>query len=102
MKTREEGADWKIAPSTRLGWWALWLAAAVVFYPLYWSILLILPSAAGPYVGVVLAVLAIAAVSAGCIAIFPRRDRSGLLLAALILLVVSAIFFIGGEFLFPH
>jgi hypothetical protein len=102
METREEGANWKVAPSTRLGWWALWLAAAVVLYPLYWSILLILPSAAGPYVGVVLAVLAVAAAAAGCIAIFRRRDRSGLLLAALILLVVSAIFFIGGEFLFPH
>lgn len=102
MKTRREGTDWKVAPSTRLGWWALWLAAAVVLYPLYWSILLILPSAAGPSVGVVLAVLAVAAVTAGCIAIFRRRDWSGLLLAALILLVVSAVFFIGGELLFPH
>jgi hypothetical protein len=102
MKTRKESANWKVAPSTRLGWWALWLAAAVVLYPLYWSILLILPSAAGPWVGVVLAILAIAAISAGCIAVFRRRDRSRLLLAVLMLLVVSAMFFIGGEFLFPH
>lgn len=102
MRTRKEGANWKVVPSTRLGWWAFWLAVAVVLYPLYWSFLLFLPPAAGPYVGVVLVILAIAAVTAGSMAVFRRRDRSGLLLATLILLVVSAIFFIGGEFLLPH
>jgi hypothetical protein len=31
----------KPLPPTSVGWWALWLAAAVVLYPLYWSIFLL-------------------------------------------------------------
>lgn len=48
----------KPLPSSSVGWWALWLAAAVVLYPLYWSTFLLFPIAARQLTALVLMMLA--------------------------------------------
>ena len=92
----------RIAPSTPTGWWALSLAAVVVLYPLYWSVLLVLPLGLRPFIVVVLAAAAVASLVLGGLSVLRRRDRSVLLIAALALMLLGVLFFAAGELLFPH
>ena len=92
----------RIAPSTPTGWWALVLGAVVVLYPLYWSVLLLLPFGLRPYIVVALAVLALSALSLGGFSVLRHRDHSVLLIAVLALMLLGALFFAAGELLFPH
>lgn len=92
----------KPVPSTTVGWWALWLAAAVVLYPFYWSIFLLFPIEVRQFVVVGLLIVAMAAMVTGGLAVFRLRDRSVLLVTALVLMVVAAGIFALGELLLPH
>ena len=92
----------KPLPSTSVGWWALWLAAAVVLYPLYWSIFLLFPIAARQFVVVGLLIVAVAAIVTGGLALFRFRDQSVLLVTALVLMMLAASLFAVGELLLAH
>lgn len=92
----------KPLPSTSVGWWALWLAAAVVLYPFYWSIFLLFPIAARQFVVVGLLIVAVAAIVTGGLALFRFRDRSVILVTAMVLMMLAASLFAVGELLLPH
>ena len=92
----------KPLPSSSVGWWALWLAAAVVLYPLYWSTFLLFPIAARQFVVVGLLIVAVAAIVTGGLALFRFRDRSVLLVTALVLMMLAASLFAVGELLLAH
>lgn len=92
----------KPLPSTMVGWWALWLAAAVVLYPFYWSVFLLFPIEVRQFVVVGLLIVAVAAIVTGGLAVFRLRDRSVLLVTALVLMVIAAGIFALGELLLPH
>ena len=86
-----------VMPHTRTGWWALWLLAPVLLYPLYWSAFLVLPEAvrATGVVVAVLGVLIIASFVVASVAIFRLKERSLVLIvvaaATLLLVVVFAV-----------
>lgn len=92
----------KLTPLTSMGWWALWLAAAVVLYPFYWSVFLLFPIAVRQFVVVGLLIVAAAAIVTGGLALFRSRDRSVLLVTALVLMLLAASLFALGELLLPH
>ena len=83
---------WK-RPGTRLGWWAVGLAAASIVLNFAWSIL---PGGAmlGFICGIAGGVLAL-------VAVIRRHERSWLVFLS-ILPLLGVLFFLLGEFLFPH
>ena len=91
MQTRS-GKFWAL-PATRLGWWAVGLAVASVAGILGWSVL---PGGAG--LGFL---CGLAGGIIGLITIIREHERS-LLVFLTILPLLFVIFFVLGEFLFPH
>jgi hypothetical protein len=94
-----------IAPRSRMGKWALGLALVVALFPLYWSVFMLIPdSMRGISIGiaVLIPLVALTSLVLSALAIFRRKDRSGLLtvIAAITLLLVLA--FGIGELVAPH
>jgi multisubunit Na+/H+ antiporter MnhB subunit len=92
MTDQSSSSFWK-RPGTRLGWWAVGLAVAGFVLGFAWSIL---PGGGllGLLCGLVGGVLAL-------IAVIRQHERSWLVFLS-ILSLVSALFFLIGEFLIPH
>jgi len=92
MTDQSSSSFWK-RPATRLGWWAVGLAVASFVLNFAWSIL---PGGAilAIICGLVGGVLAL-------IAVIRLHERSWLVFLS-ILSMVSALFFLIGEFLIPH
>ena len=80
-------------PATRLGWWAIGLAVASIVGILAWSIL-----PGGAWLGFL---CGLAGGIVGLIAIIREHERS-LFIWLTILPFAFVIFFLLGEFLFPH
>jgi hypothetical protein len=87
-------------PRTALGRRALWLLLPVLLYPLYWSLLLLIPDSWRPVsIAVVVAIIGLAIVSllmAG-LAIFREEERSMLLVVLASLTLLGVVTFAVGE-----
>lgn len=97
-----------LRPRTRLGWWAVGLAAAafVLAVALPAALMWFTPALEGPMVAVSNVVVfgflaAIAAGIAAAVAWFRRAERSLLVLLTM-LPALFALYFLIGEFAFPH
>jgi hypothetical protein len=92
MTNQSSSSLWK-RPGTRLGWWAVGLAAASIVLNFAWRIL---PGGAmlGFICGLAGGVLAL-------IAVIRWQERSWLVFLS-ILPLFGVLFFLLGEFLFPH
>lgn len=89
-------------PHTPLGRRALWLLLPVLLYPLYWSVLRLIPDSwRAVSIGVVIAIigLAVASLVTAGVAVFRDKERSILLLviASLTFLLVAT-FAVGEAF----
>lgn len=95
-------------PHTRLGWWAIWLAAVFVVMFLINSFVFMPTSSDAPWRHVVLPFYGIAMLLCGLasgiigwIAVIRNHERSWLVLLTL-LPGLWVVFMLVGEFLFPH
>ena len=95
-------------PHTRLGWWAIWLAAVFVVMFLINSFVFMPTSSDAPWRHVVLPFYGIAMLLCGLasgiigwIAVIRNHERSWLVLLTL-LPGLWIVFMLVGEFLFPH
>lgn len=95
-------------PYTRLGWWAIWLAAVFVVMFLINSFVFMPTSSDAPWRHVVLPFYGIAMLLCGLasgiigwIAVIRNHERSWLVLLTL-LPGLWIVFMLVGEFLFPH
>lgn len=91
-----------VVPHTPMGRRALWLLLPVALYPLYWSVLMLIPDswrAVSIGAGIAIVVLAVLSLVTAGIAVFREKERSLLVLAigSLTFLVVVA-FAIGEAF----
>jgi hypothetical protein len=81
-----------VLPRTPMGRRAVWLLLPVLLYPLYWSVLLLLPDSwRAVNIAVVVAImgLAVAALVTAGVAIFREKERS------VLLLVIASLTFLG-------
>ena len=95
--------DW--LPRTPMGRRALWLLLPVLLYPLYWSVLLLVPDswrAVGIAAGVVIVGLVLASLVTAGVAIFREGERSMLLIVLASLTVVGVVIFAVGEAVGGH
>lgn len=93
-----------VMPHTRTGWWALWLLAPVLLYPLYWSVFLLLPESVRTtgIVVVGLGVLALASFVVAGVAIFRLKERSMVLVGGAAATLLLILFFAVGEVVGGH
>lgn len=90
--------DW--LPRTPMGRRALWLLLPVLLYPLYWSVLLLVPDswrAVGIAAGVVIIGLVLASLVTAGAAIFREGERSMLLIVLASLTSVGVVILAVGE-----
>jgi hypothetical protein len=95
-------------PHTRLGWWAVWLAAAFVVLFLVNSFVF-MPSSSDapwrhvilPFYGISMLLCGLASGIVGWIAVIRQHERSWIVLLSL-LPGLWVLFLLAGEFLFPH
>ncbi len=95
-------------PHTRLGWWAVWLAAAFVVMFLINSFVF-MPSSSDapwrhiilPFYGIGMLLCGLASGIVGWLSVIRYRERSWLALITL-LPGLWVLFMLAGEFLFPH
>jgi hypothetical protein len=89
-------------PHTPLGRRALWLLLPVLLYPLYWSVLRLIPDSwRAVSIGVVIAIigLAVASLVTAGVAVFRDKERSILLLViASLTFLLAATFAVGEAF----
>ena len=93
-----------VAPRSRIGRRALVLLLIVVTYPLYWSVLLLLPDswrAVRIAVGVLIPLTALASLVLAGVAILRSKDRSVLLIGLAAIALVLVLTFAIGEFVVP-
>lgn len=95
-------------PHTRLGWWAIWLAAAFVIMFLINSFVFMPTSSDAPwrhvilpFYGIAMLLCGLASGIIGWIAVIRNHERSWLVLLTL-LPGLWVVFMLVGEFLFPH
>lgn len=94
-----------VVPHTPLGRRALWLLLPVLLYPLYWSVLLLIPDSwRAVSIGVVIALigLAVAALVTAGVAIFREKERSILVIVIASLTLLLVVTFAIGEALGGH
>ncbi len=106
MKTDSVQSKWR--PSTRLGWWAVWLGAAFVAM---WIInaFVFMPTSSDapwrqvvlPFYGIFMLLCGLAAGVVGLVAVTRQHERSWLVWLTL-LPGAFALVFVLGEFLAPH
>ena len=96
-------------PSTRLGWWAVGLAATFVILMIINSTVFFnLPEQVGwrrtllPFYGIFMLLCGLAAGVVGLMAIIRRHERSWLVWLLPLLVGLFVIFLLLGEFLVPH
>jgi hypothetical protein len=103
MTTNTVQSKWR--PSTRLGWWAVWLMAAFVAMFLINSFVFMPTSSDAPWRQVILPFYGIfmlfSAGVVGLVAITRQRERSWLVWLT-ILPLAWVLFMLLGEFLVPH
>lgn len=90
-----------VMPQTRLGKWSLGLLLAVVLYPLYWSVTMLIPASMRGLqiaVGLLVATLAVASLVLAGIAIVRQKDRSILLYVIAGITLLMVLTFTIGEF----
>lgn len=90
-----------VMPQTRLGKWSLGLLLAVVLYPLYWSVTMLIPDSMRGLqiaVGLLVATLALASLVLAGIAIVRQKDRSILLYVIAGITLLMVLIFAIGEF----
>jgi len=106
MKANSTQSKWR--PSTRLGWWAvglaaafvvMWIINATVFMPT--TVLIPWRQAVLPFYGIFMMLCGLAAGIVGLIAVVRRRERSWLVWLTL-LPGLFALFVLLGELLVPH
>jgi hypothetical protein len=110
MITGSKSSFWK-KPTTRLGWWAVWLMAAFVVMFIINSTVFVpssqIVSDAGwrhswlPFYGVLMALCGLAGSGFGLIALLRKHERSWLVWLTL-LPGVFMLFLLLGEVLIPH
>lgn len=95
-------------PHTRLGWWAIWLAAVFVVMFLINSFVFMPTSSDAPwrhvilpFYGIAMLLCGLASGIIGWIAVIRNHERSWLVLLTL-LPGLWVVFMLVGEFLFPH
>lgn len=95
-------------PHTRLGWWAIWLAAVFVVMFLINSFVFMPTSSDAPwrhvilpFYGIAMLLCGLASGIIGWIAVIRNHERSWLVLLTL-LPGLWIVFMLVGEFLFPH
>ena len=95
-------------PHTRLGWWAIWLAAVFVVMFLINSFVFMPTSSDAPwrhvilpFYGIAMLLCGLASGIIGWIAVLRNHERSWLVLLTL-LPGLWVVFMLVGEFLFPH
>ena len=95
-------------PQTRLGWWAIWLAAVFVIMFLINSFVFMPTSSDAPwrhvilpFYGIAMLLCGLASGIIGWIAVIRNHERSWLVLLTL-LPGLWVVFMLVGEFLFPH
>ncbi|NLT56492.1 MAG: hypothetical protein GXX79_18405 [Actinomycetales bacterium] len=89
-----------VLPSTSMGRRALWLLLPVLLYPLYWSVLRLIPDswrAVSIGVGIAIIGLAIAALIVAGVAILREKERSLLLIVITSLTLLLVLTFGIGE-----
>jgi hypothetical protein len=92
-------------PRTTMGRRALWLLIPVLLFPLYWSVLLLVPDSwrgASIAAGVAIIGLAVVSLVAAGVAVFREGERSVLLVALASLTFVGVVVFAVGEALGGH
>ena len=95
-------------PHTRLGWWAVWLAAAFVLM-FFVNSFVFMPTSSDapwrhailPFYGITTLLCGLASGIIGWIAVLRNHERSWLVLLTL-LPGLWVLFMLVGEFLFPH
>ncbi len=95
----------RVLPKTLLGRWSVGLGVAFILLQLLSGILTGLggvgPGPIGPMIGVAFGVSGIAALVTGLISVIRSKERSILVVLAM-LVGLFCVFFFLGEFLFPH
>lgn len=94
-----------VVPHTPMGRRALWLLLPVLLYPLYWSVLLMIPDswrALSIGVGIALIGLAVASLVTAGVAIFREKERSVLVIVIASLTLLLVVTFAIGEALGGH
>lgn len=89
-----------VLPQTPMGRRALWLLLPVLLYPLYWSVLRLIPDswrAVSIGVGIVIIGLAVASLVTAGVAVFREKERSILLLVVASLTFLLVVTFAVGE-----
>jgi hypothetical protein len=94
-----------VFPNTPLGRWALWLLLPVLLYPMYWSVLLLVPDswrAVSIAVGIAVIALAIVSLVTAAVAIVREKERSVVLMVVASLTFLLVLTFAVGEVLGGH
>ena len=99
MKTDTVQSKWR--PSTRLGWWAVWLMAAFVVMYIGVIVVMALQLSLPPVFGILMMLCAISSGVVGIVALVKQHERSRLVWLT-ILPLAWGVFMLLGEFLVPH
>ena len=99
MKTDTVQSKWR--PSTRLGWWAVWLMAAFVVMYIGVIVVMALQISLPPVFGILMMLCAISSGVVGIVALVKQHERSRLVWWT-ILPLAWVLFTLLGEFLVPH
>ena len=99
MKTDTVQSKWR--PSTRLGWWAVWLMAACVAMYIGVIVVMALQLSLPPVFGILMMLCAISSGVVGIVALVKQHERSRLVWLT-ILPLAWGVFMLLGEFLVPH
>jgi hypothetical protein len=99
MTTNTVQSKWR--PSTRLGWWAVWLMAACVVMYITVMAVMALQLSLPPVFGILMMLCALSSGVVGIVALVKQHERSRLVWLA-ILPLLWGVFMLLGEFLVPH
>lgn len=105
LRTAGEETEMYVLPHTPMGRRALWLLLPVLLYPLYWSVLLLIPDSwRALTIGVAIALigLAVASLVTAGFAIFREKERSILVIVIASLTFLLVLTFAVGEAIGGH
>jgi hypothetical protein len=99
------GTEMYLLPRTPMGRRALWLLLPVLLYPLYWSVLLLVPDSwrvVSIALGIAIIGLAVASLVTAGAAIFREKERSVVVVVLASLTLLLVVTFAVGEVLGGH